>query len=68
MVDIQDPASTQFQITGACKLLGFFENKESFQKNFLMCILETTDNQIDFAKLIFPSRELDLILGDFEFV
>ena len=33
-----------------------------------MCILETTDNQIDFAKLIFPSRELDLILGDFEFV
>ena len=44
---------------------GFFENSFSRNDNYIMCMIETADNQIDFSRLYFWSR--DLAKADLEF-
>lgn len=47
-----------YNIDGNCKLLGFFENGFSRHDQYIMCILETKDNQIDFSRMYFWNRDL----------
>ncbi|CDW75557.1 wd-40 repeat protein [Stylonychia lemnae] len=49
-----EPKSDQivtFEITGGCKLHGFFENRFSCDDTYIMCYIETLDNQIDYSRL-----------------
>ena len=55
----------QYYLSGKCKLLEFFETHQSHAGNYIMCALETSDYQVDFAKLTFFTREM--AVGDIEF-
>jgi hypothetical protein len=54
-----------FEIKGPCKLHGFFENSYSRNDQYIMCMIETSDNQIDFSRLYFWSR--NFAMADLEF-
>lgn len=55
-----------YKIGDQCKLHGFFENKFAKEQNYLICLIETEDNQIDFARLYFWSRKIEK--GDISFI
>jgi hypothetical protein len=46
-----------FSLPPGNKLHGFFENSESHKDNFLLMVIEGTNNFIDFAKLTFVGGE-----------
>jgi hypothetical protein len=49
-----EPAADQiltYEINKECKLHGFFENGFSRYDTYILCLIETTDNQIDFNRL-----------------
>lgn len=48
-----------------CKLHGFFEDSFAHHQLYLYCLIETEDNQIDFTRLYFYSR--NLVKGDLVF-
>src|SRR5947199_290043 len=41
-----------------CKLHGFFENKFAAEQQYIICLVETEDNQFDFARLYFWSGDV----------
>lgn len=55
-----------YEIKAPCKLHGFFENSNSRDALYIMCMIETSDNQIDYSKLVFKSRNIQT--ADLEFV
>lgn len=64
-----DPTPEQiltYQIGEQCKLHGFFENKFAKEQLYIICLVETEDNQIDFARLYFWSRVI--ATGDLGFL
>ena len=52
-------------ITGPCRLLKLFETTYARNESYLMCSVETDDNQIDTVRLYFWS--LDFSKADLEF-
>lgn len=56
-----DPKPDQiatYEIKSGCKLHGFFENGFSKDDQYIMCMIETFDNQIDFSRLYNWSRDI----------
>jgi len=49
-----------------CKIHGFIENKHSFAGKYQITLVETEDNQIDFARLYI--KEQDVLKGDISFL
>lgn len=48
---------TTYALSENNKLHGFFENKDSFDNNFVILIIESSYNVIDFAKMTFEIKE-----------
>lgn len=47
-----------YQIEKPNKLHGFFENGFSKSDQYILCLIETDDHQIDFARLYYWSRDI----------
>ena len=56
---------TSYTINSPCRLICIFETLSSKTDCYLMCSIETDDNQIDTTRLYFWNR--DLINPDIEF-
>lgn len=58
-VEINETRILNWDIPAPNKLHGFFENSFSINDEYIMCMIETEDNQMDFNRLYFWDRNFD---------